>query len=51
MTKSSARRLAGSVDWSFFEQRFGASYTDRAGRPAAAADAADGGPVGLEAHL
>ena len=26
-------QLAGSVDWSFLEQRFGASYTDRPGRP------------------
>ena len=26
-------KLAGSIDWHFLEQRFGASYTDRPGRP------------------
>ncbi len=26
-------QLVGSVDWRFLEQRFGASYTDRPGRP------------------
>ncbi|MET4801598.1 hypothetical protein ABIA96_004181 [Bradyrhizobium sp. LB11.1] len=43
-------KLAKTIDWSFLEQKFGAVYQDKPGRPAVA-DTTDGGAGDPQAHL
>ena len=43
-------KLARTIDWRFLEEKFGAVYKGRP-RPAAVADAADGGACDSQTHL